>query len=88
MRPITIRPDKMAREAGYLSACLFVALAANIFAVIKFHRPYTELFSQLGFVIVISIALYAYIIILRIIYHAIVYLFSKIQDRIKNRNIK
>lgn len=83
MKPITISPTYIARELGYLAACFFVALGANIFAIIHFHRPASEIFSQIGFVIVITAALYAYILILRLIYNAIRFGWSRISAHFK-----
>lgn len=71
MRPVTLSPTLIAREAGYLAACFFVALGANIFAVIHFHRPASELFSQLGFVVAITVALYVYILLVRLLWRGL-----------------
>ncbi|MDE6801994.1 MAG: hypothetical protein K2J07_03690 [Muribaculaceae bacterium] len=79
MKPITLSPTILARESGYLAACLLTALGANIYAVIHFHRPAVELFSQLGFVVVITIALYIYILILRLIFHGVKLAWSKMR---------
>lgn len=65
MKNYNIKSGTIAREAGYLAGCFAVALGANIFAIIKFHRPFTEIFSQIGFVAAITVVLYIYICVLR-----------------------
>lgn len=79
MKPVNIKSQTIARELGYLAACFAVAFGANIFAVIRFHRPWTEIFSQIGFVIVITAALFVYIAILRAVWHLMRLAFSKIK---------
>lgn len=88
MQSITIKANTLAREAGYLAACFLVAVAANVYAIIAFHRPFTEFFSQIGFVVVISLVLYAYTGILRLIYHAVIYFINKIRVFIKKHKSK
>ena len=83
MKPITLSPTVIARETGYLAACFFAALGANIFAVIYFRRPASELFSQLGFVVAITVALYVYILVLRVIYRGLRVAWNKIRTAFK-----
>lgn len=69
MKSLNIKSQTIARELGYLAACFAVAFGANLYAVIAYHRPWTELFTQIGFVVVITAALFIYIAILRGIWH-------------------
>lgn len=88
MKPVTIQPRTIAREAGYYAGCLFVALGANLFAIIHYHRPLSEFISQIGFVIVISLLLYLYIGIIRLLYFGIVSLFKNLRERINRKRGK
>ena len=73
MKDITITGRQLRRETLYLVACFVVAFLINVYAVIHFHRPAIELLSQLGFVVVITVALYIVIAILRVIWTLVQY---------------
>lgn len=87
MKSITIKGNTLARELGYLAACIAVAVGANLLAIIKFHRPWTEFFSQTGFVAVITAVLFVYITIVRAVYHLARYGFNRIKSS-HNKNKK
>lgn len=49
------------REIILASGCFIAACIVNLYAVVKFHRPWTELFSQIGYVVIIAAVFYAVI---------------------------
>ena len=61
---ITARAKK--RELWILLACFVVANVTNWVAIIRFSAPWYEVFTQIGYVVVTSLVIYALIAILRI----------------------
>ena len=61
---ITARAKK--RELWILLACFVVANITNWVAIIRFSAPWYEVFTQIGYVVVTSLAIYALIAVLRI----------------------
>nr|MBE6190943.1 hypothetical protein [Rikenellaceae bacterium] len=58
MKDIIIPARTIRRELWILLTLFVVAFLINVGAVWAYDRPWIELFSQLGFVVVITIALY------------------------------
>ena len=61
---ITARAKK--RELWILLACFVVANITNWVAIIRFSAPWYEVFTQIGYVVVTSLVIYALIAVLRI----------------------
>ena len=61
---ITARAKK--RELWILLACFVVANVTNWVAIIRFSAPWYEVFTQIGYVVVTSLVMYALIAVLRI----------------------
>lgn len=61
---ITARAKK--RELWILLACFVVANITNWAAIIRFSAPWYEVFTQIGYVVVTSLVIYALIAVLRI----------------------
>ncbi|MBQ5861235.1 MAG: hypothetical protein IIW65_03720 [Alistipes sp.] len=61
---ITARAKK--RELWILLACFVVANVTNWVAIIRFSAPWYEVFTQIGYVVVTSLVIYALIAVLRI----------------------
>lgn len=61
---ITARAKK--RELWILLACFVVANITNWVAIIRFSAPWYEVFTQIGYVVVTSLVIYALMAILRI----------------------
>lgn len=58
MKDIVISARRIRREGLFAAAAFIIAFAANIYAVVHFDRPWYELFTQLGYVVVITVAIY------------------------------
>ena len=50
----------------------------NVYAIVTYHRPWTEFFSQIGYVIVISSGIYAVQWIVRLIVLAVIRIFRSL----------
>lgn len=61
---ITARAKK--RELWILLACFVVANVTNCVAIIRFSAPWYEVFTQIGYVVVTTLVIYALIAVLRI----------------------
>ena len=61
---ITARAKK--RELWILLACFVVANITNWVAIIRFSAPWYEAFTQIGYVVVTTLVIYALIAVLRI----------------------
>lgn len=81
MKDITITGRRVKSETLWLAACFVVAFLINVYAVISYRRPAIELFSQLGFVAVITAALYIVTAILRVLWMLIKYPIRHINNK-------
>lgn len=59
MKDIVIKGRAIRTELIVAAACLLVAFSLNVYAVIHYSRPLTELAGSLGYVVVVAAALYA-----------------------------
>lgn len=55
------------REIIIFLACFAAAFIVNIYSIIRFSTPWTEIFTQIGFVCIITGILYVLVWIIRII---------------------
>lgn len=58
MKDIVVTACRLRRERNVYLVCFLLAFLLNLVAVVRFDRPWTELFSQIGYVLVISVVLY------------------------------
>ncbi|MGN1216313.1 MAG: hypothetical protein ACI4TJ_08705 [Candidatus Cryptobacteroides sp.] len=58
MKDIIITSRKLRRELWFLLGSFVVACGMNIYAIVRYTRPATELFSMIGYVIVTAIVIY------------------------------
>ncbi|MDR1809773.1 MAG: hypothetical protein LBR34_05135 [Prevotella sp.] len=73
---LTARRKK--RELIILALCFVSANIVNFAAIISFDTPWIELFTQIGYVIVITIILYSVILALRLLSK---FMFRKLRRR-------
>jgi hypothetical protein len=77
MREIVIKSYTIKREFVILLVCFLFAFLLNVFAINKFGTPWGELFTQIGYVIVITITVYVLLMLLRLIVWLIMSLFRR-----------
>ena len=58
MKDIVIKGRAIRTELIVAAACLLAAFSLNVYAVIHYSRPLTELAGSLGYVVVVAAALY------------------------------
>lgn len=66
MKDTVITAQAKKRELWILLACFVVANITNWVAIIRFSAPWYEVFTQIGYVVVTTLVIYALIAILRI----------------------
>lgn len=77
MKDTIITAEAKRRELWILLGCLIVANVINWCAIIKFERPWYEIFTQVGYVTMTMCVLYGLLLLLRIAWRVIVYLKQK-----------
>jgi len=69
MKPIIITPKRIRKELFIWLGALLIAVLLNVYSILKYKTSWTELVSQLGYVIAISIVLYLLAALIRGIVH-------------------
>ena len=67
MQVIVITSKQLRREAWILLGCFLAACAVNAGAILAYDRPWSELFTQIGYVIVLALALWILLLALRLL---------------------
>ncbi len=67
MRDIVIPSHVVRRELIIMLVCFLASFCTNIGAVIAYHKPWTEIFSQIGYVVVIGAVFYVLLWVIRVI---------------------
>ncbi len=67
MKDLIITSRQLKKEIYILSACFAAAFLTNIVSIIIFKTPWYEIFTQIGYVVVITIVLYLIIVFSRFI---------------------
>ncbi|MBE6199876.1 MAG: hypothetical protein E7138_06225 [Rikenellaceae bacterium] len=62
------------RELWILLICFVVANIANWVAIIKFSAPWYEVFTQIGYVVVTTLVIYALVTMVRLAFWLIKYI--------------
>ena len=58
MKDIIITSQKIKRERNIYLICFLLSFAINIIAILVYTRPWIEIFTQLGYVLVIYFILW------------------------------
>ena len=66
MKDTIITAQAKKRELWILLACFVVANITNWVAIIRFSAPWYEVFTQIGYIVITTLVIYALIAILRI----------------------
>ena len=65
MKDIVITAQRVKREWLTILVCFIAACLVNLGAIIGYSRPWTELFSQIGYVVAVTVLLYILLWIVR-----------------------
>jgi phosphotransferase system glucose/maltose/N-acetylglucosamine-specific IIC component len=77
MKDITITGKRIKTEIIFVIVSFCLAVLLNVHAITKFNSPWSELFSEIHIVLIISVVIYALLVLVRLIIWAIVRLFSR-----------
>lgn len=77
MKPIIIDSTFIKRELWILLGCFIAAVIFDLVGIILYHRPLVELMTTIGYEVVIALALYAILALVRIVVFLVAALFKK-----------
>lgn len=77
MKDTIITASMKRRELRIWLACFVVANIVNVATIIKYQTPWHEIFTQLGYVVVLSLMLYGLVLVVRIAWHLFGHLLGK-----------
>ena len=69
MKDTVITASMKRRELLIWLICFVVANVVNVATIIKFQTSWLEIFTQIGYVVVLSILLYGLVAVVRIAWH-------------------
>ena len=68
MKDIVIKASRIRRELWVALGCFLTSFAVNAGAVIAYAKPWYELFTQIGYVCIIALAIWIVLLVLRVLY--------------------
>jgi uncharacterized membrane protein YczE len=87
MKDIVITPRRQKAELLWLLAAFMVANVCNLWAIISYDAPLSELWSSLCYVLVFTVVLYVACVVLRLLWHGIVAtLWRKLKPKKSTKN--
>lgn len=67
MKDIVIKGTSIKRELWVLLGCFIVAYGLNIYSILHWSRPATELYMTIGYVVVFAVGIYVGLWIVRLV---------------------
>lgn len=77
MKDIVIKKKDIIRELYIILVCFVLACMVNAGAIIAYDRPWSEMYSQIGYVFFITAGVYVLLAVIRIIIALVLSLFRK-----------
>lgn len=77
MKDIIITAKSIRRELYFLLASFIIACGMNVFAIIKYSRPASELITMIGFVAFATVLIYLVLALVRLIVWIVLRLFKR-----------
>ena len=77
MKPTTISPETKKNELKLISLCFMSAFILNIVGIIIYKTSWTELFTQIHIVLILTVVFYAIVLIFRGLAKIFVNIFKK-----------
>lgn len=74
MKDLVITSRRLKKEMYILFACFITSFLINIFSIVTFKTSWYEMFTQIGYVVVITFILYLLVAMIR----AVVFLIKKL----------
>lgn len=79
----TITLRSVIREAIVFGVCIALAVALNAYAIVKYDTQWSELYTDIGYTILLAMIIYGARCVAKIIILSIWWLISKIRQKIK-----
>lgn len=84
MKEIKLTVKRQRTEWGVFVICFLFAYALNLISILLYHTEWKELYTQLGWVLALSVFVYFLLLLFRLIYHFIsIRFFQKKQTKRK-----
>lgn len=80
MKDIIITSLRIKKELTLILACFVVAFLMNIIAIFIYKTPWVEVFTQIGYVVILTISFYILLSLVRLV-------FSMFRKLIKRKTI-
>ncbi len=74
MKDFVITKQRQLIELGILLACFVAAFSFNVYSITYYEAPWSELFTMLPFICLITLILYAIILFFQLVVRAIIFL--------------
>ena len=71
MKDIVITQTRIKKEFLILIGCFIVAFITNVVSIVVYRTSWVEIFTQIGYVIVIALVLYFLLLLIRILLYGI-----------------
>lgn len=71
MKDILITRKRQITELKVWLACLALSVVLNIYAIIAYEAPWTELFTSIGFMLTASVVIYIILLFFRIVWYGV-----------------
>ncbi len=79
MKDWVITGRHVRRELWVLLGCLLAACLVNVYAIVRYARPVSELWTQIGYVVVLALVVYLLLALLRLLAAGVLALVRKIR---------
>lgn len=77
MKDSVITARRKKKELIVLLCCFVIANILNLYAIIAYKTEFRELFTSLGYVLLFTIVLYAFLIIVRLVFYLVIRMMKK-----------
>ncbi len=79
MKDLVITGRQVRRELWILLGCFVAGCLVNVYAIVHYGRPASELYSQIGYVLVLTVVLYVLLALVRLLLAGLLALVRKIR---------
>lgn len=76
MKDIVIKAKHIRREIFVFLGCFVAACLINAVAIMVYDRPWSEMYSQIGYVFFVTVGLYVIQAVVRIFIHLLINIFK------------
>lgn len=67
MKDIVIKGSSVRRELIVLACCAVAAVILDLVAIARYHKPFTELFQTVGYIVFIAVVTYLLVGLIRLV---------------------